>query len=80
VCDFQQEGTLKPADGFDAKRDSEVLRKAMKGLGLLQPSLRIAQVFNQKISHRRSETSAKTAVLSPGELKDVIQSAVYFRY
>lgn len=33
ICPFQQQGTLPAAPNFDAGRDADALRKAMKGLG-----------------------------------------------
>ena len=33
---FQCHGTVKPAHPFDAERDAEILRKAMKGMGKYQ--------------------------------------------
>ena len=34
-CYLQEQGTVHPARNFNAENDAQILRKAMKGLGML---------------------------------------------
>ena len=49
----QEEGTVKPAEPFDPKKDCEVLRKAMKGLGTDEDA--IIGVWPKRTNAQRQE-------------------------
>ena len=52
-CCLQEEGTVKPAEPFDPKKDCEVLRKAMKGLGTDEDA--IIGVWPKRTNAQRQE-------------------------
>ena len=52
-CWLQEEGTVKPAEPFDPKKDCEVLRKAMKGLGTDEDA--IIGVWPKRTNAQRQE-------------------------
>ncbi|XP_013392205.1 uncharacterized protein LOC106160214 [Lingula anatina] len=51
--EYEQEGTLKPYEGFNVQQDCEVLRKAMKGLGTDEKA--IIQVMGYRTSTQRQD-------------------------